>query len=136
MARGSPLAALWQLGQAEYDCAVGRSLPGACRSPLSTIASSTQDGTTAAPAPTMPLFPPLVEEYDFEETGRGYRCLRDIAQGEELLAIPLGECWTAADARATAQLKPVIDAAAVNRGVTVQFLQASSKEPLTRQPSE
>jgi len=58
----------------------------------------------------MPLFPPLVVEHDFEETGRGYRCLRDIKQGEELLAIPLGECWTAADARATAQLKPVMDA--------------------------
>ena len=58
----------------------------------------------------MPLFPPLVVEHDFEETGRGYRCLRDIKQGEELLAIPLGDCWTAADARATAQLKPVMDA--------------------------
>ena len=58
----------------------------------------------------MPLFPPLVVEHDFEETGRGYRCLRDIKQGEELLAIPLADCWTAADARATAQLKPVMDA--------------------------
>lgn len=58
----------------------------------------------------MPLFPPLVVEHDFEETGRGYRCLRDIKQGEELLAIPLADCWTAADARATAQLKPVVDA--------------------------
>ena len=58
----------------------------------------------------MPLFPPLVEEYDFEETGRGCRCVRDIVQGEELLAIPLDECWTAADARAATQLKPVIDA--------------------------
>ena len=58
----------------------------------------------------MPLFPPLVVEHDFKETGRGYRCVRDIIQGEELLAIPLEECWTAADARAAVQLKPVIDA--------------------------
>ena len=57
-----------------------------------------------------PLFPPLVEAYDFETTGRGHRCVRDVAQGEELLAIPLEDCWTATDARAAVQLKPVLDA--------------------------
>ena len=33
----------------------------------------------------------LVEAYDFPDTGRGCRCIRDVAQGEVLLAVPLSE---------------------------------------------
>jgi len=56
-----------------------------------------------------PLFPPLVEAYDFEDTGRGCRCVRAVTEGEELLAIPLEDCWTSVDARKAPQLASVVE---------------------------
>ena len=41
----------------------------------------------------------LVVPAEFAETGRGYACVRDVSTGEELLSVPLDECWHAAPAR-------------------------------------
>ena len=42
----------------------------------------------------------LVEAADFPE-GRGVACTRDVKQGEELVCIPLADCWHGVAARAT-----------------------------------
>lgn len=54
----------------------------------------------------------LVEPHDFSETGRGLRCTRTVSKGEELLAVPLDDCWHAAGALRTAELAPLREAGA------------------------
>ena len=54
----------------------------------------------------------LVEPADFAATGRGLRCKRDVAAGEELLVVPLDACWHAADARKNAEVAALTDAGA------------------------
>ena len=51
----------------------------------------------------------LVEAFIFPETGRGLRVTRAVAKGEELLAVPLDDCWHAADARKCAELQPLLE---------------------------
>ncbi|KAL1515957.1 hypothetical protein AB1Y20_002570 [Prymnesium parvum] len=50
----------------------------------------------------------LVEPLDFAETGRGLGCVRDVAEGEELLVVPLSDCWWAPDSRAAAEIAPLL----------------------------
>ena len=52
----------------------------------------------------------LVEPYDFPDTGRGLRCVRAVAEGEELLAVPLEECWHEKAARRAPELAALADA--------------------------
>jgi len=52
----------------------------------------------------------LVEPYDFPDTGRGLRCVRAVAEGEELLAVPLEECWHEMAARRAPELAALADA--------------------------
>jgi hypothetical protein len=54
----------------------------------------------------------LVEPHIFPETGRGLRCTRAVSKGEELLAVPLDDCWHAAGALRTAELAPLREAGA------------------------
>ena len=49
-----------------------------------------------------------VEPHDFGLTGRGLRTTRAVSAGEELLAVPLDECWHGESARASAVLVPVV----------------------------
>ncbi|KAL1495305.1 hypothetical protein AB1Y20_017164 [Prymnesium parvum] len=50
----------------------------------------------------------LVEPLDFAETGRGLGCVRDVAEGEELLVVPLSDCWWAPDSSAAAEIAPLL----------------------------
>ena len=52
----------------------------------------------------------LVEPFDFPDTGRGLRCVRDVAKGEELIVVPLDSCWHAADSRLAPELQPLLEA--------------------------
>ena len=56
-----------------------------------------------SPPPSMEM---LVECHDFPTTGRGLRVVRDVAAGEELLAVPLSLCWHAAASRAALSFLP------------------------------
>ena len=47
----------------------------------------------------------LVEPCSFPGMGRGLRVTRDVVEGEELLAVPLADCWHAADARRMPELR-------------------------------
>ena len=47
-----------------------------------------------------------VEPHDFGLTGRGLRTTRAVSAGEELLAVPLDECWHGESARASAVPTP------------------------------
>lgn len=74
----------------------------------------------------------LVEPFDFRETGRGLRCVRAVAKGEELLAVPLEHCWHAADARRAAELQPLVSAGATLTeldAIALQLLIERSKGP-------
>ena len=46
----------------------------------------------------------LVTPHNFEDTGRGQRCQRDVNRGEVLLSVPLSSCWTVANAKAHPEL--------------------------------
>ena len=60
----------------------------------------------------MPTLPPdaLVESHVFGDTGRGLRCTRDVAEGEELVVVPLDACWHAAGSREVPALRPLVEA--------------------------
>ena len=51
----------------------------------------------------------LVAPMDFEDTGRGLGCIRDVAEGEDLVVIPLETCWWAGGSRKEPDLRPLID---------------------------
>ena len=51
----------------------------------------------------------LVRIYDFADTGRGCCCVRDVKRGDELLAIPYAECWSAAESRKEPELAAVAE---------------------------
>ena len=51
----------------------------------------------------------LVEAFDFPGMGRGLRCVRAVAAGEELVVVPLDSCWHAADSRRVPELQPLLD---------------------------
>ena len=55
----------------------------------------------------------LVTPADFDDTGRGLACTRDVAEGEELLAIPLADCWYGDDSRRAPEVAALIAAGAV-----------------------
>ena len=53
----------------------------------------------------------LVAPMDFGDTGRGLGCVRDVKAGEELLAIPLADCWYGVSSRARPELAPLVASA-------------------------
>ena len=65
----------------------------------------------------------LVEPYEFPDTGRGLRCKRAVAKGEELLAVPLEECWHAADARKFGKLQALLRAVPAISDLDASILQ-------------
>ena len=62
----------------------------------------------------------LVEPFDFADTGRGLRCTRAVAKGEDLVVVPLADCWHAAESRLVPELQPLLQA-----GVELTDLDAS-----------
>ena len=65
----------------------------------------------------------LVEAFIFPDTGRGLRVTRAVAKGEELLAVPLDDCWHAADARKCAELQPLLESGAALSDFDASVLQ-------------
>ena len=65
----------------------------------------------------------LVEAFIFPDTGRGLRVTRAVAKGEELLAVPLDDCWHAADARKCAELQPLLGSGAALSDFDASVLQ-------------
>eukprot|EP00965_Chrysotila_dentata_P096886 3201961-Pleurochrysis_carterae.AAC.2 len=60
---------------------------------------------------TMPCaLPDYMTPWQFEETGRGLRCLRAVREGEILAAAPLSECWSADAALAASEMCEVLAA--------------------------
>ena len=53
----------------------------------------------------------LVERADFEDSGRGLGCIRDVEAGEELLEIPLAHCWHGAASLHVPELAALVTSA-------------------------
>lgn len=78
----------------------------------------------------------LVTPIDFPESGRGLGCVRDVEEGEELVAVPLHACWHAAASRASPDIQPLIAGGATLTDLDVcalHLLVERAKGPLSTQ---